>query len=320
MCAPLVEVAAPSRLHFGMFSFGDPKARQYGGAGVMIERPGLVLRISPDERFSVDGPLGQRVRSVVERLAARWELAELPACRVHVLAAPPEHVGLGTGTQLALSVTTGLNAFRGGAALDAAQLAALGERGARSAIGTHGFLHGGFLVESGKLAGRHLSPLEFRADLPDAWRFVLVVPARERGLSGEAEHRAFRELPPVPPAVTAELRREVAEEMIPAAAAGDFARFSQSVYRFGCRAGMCFSGHSPFSSPRIAAIVESIRAAGVEGVGQSSWGPTVFALVESESSACKLADAIGSRLAADDAIMICAINCGGARITRRDVA
>jgi beta-RFAP synthase len=319
MCASIVDVVAPSRLHFGMFSFGDRSTRQFGGAGLMIERPGLKLRISPAVRFSADGPLGERVRSVVERLTDAWALADLPNCRIELIDAPPEHVGLGTGTQLALSVTAGLNAFRGGGALDASQLPALSGRGVRSAIGTYGFLHGGFLVESGKLPGQGLSPLEFRADLPDAWRVVLVVPAGERGLSGEAEQYAFRELAPVPPEVTAELRREVAEEMIPAAKEGDFARLSRSVYRFGCLAGLCFSRHSPFSGPRIASLVESIRSAGVEGVGQSSWGPTVFALTDSESSARELTNAIRSRLAPDDAIMISAINRGGAQITRREV-
>ena len=39
----------------------------------------------------------------------------------------------------------------------------------------------------------------------------------------------------------------------------------------------------------MAALVAWLRAAGVAGVGQSSWGPTVFALTESQSTAEELA-------------------------------
>lgn len=315
-----VEVVAPSRLHFGMFAFGDCHARQFGGAGVMIDRPGLKLRLAPSDRCAVRGPLADRVRAVLDRLACRWPVGELPPCSIEVVDAPPEHVGLGTGTQLALSVTAGLNAWCGRAPLDAARLAELAGRGGRSAIGTHGFLHGGFLVESGKQPDDLLAPLEHRAPLPAGWRFVLIAPAGPIGLSGEAERTAFRELPPVAPEVTSELRREVCEAMRPAADAGDLARFSRSVYRFGHRAGMCFAARQggPFAGPRVAKLVESIRALGVEGVGQSSWGPTVFALLESDESARRLVDQLQPHLQSHDTITITPINQGGARIVRRE--
>ncbi|MEX0977431.1 MAG: hypothetical protein WDZ48_01175 [Pirellulales bacterium] len=317
MPASTVEVTAPSRLHFGMFSFGQPNARQFGGVGVMVDRPGLKLRIVGADRFSVAGPLERRVQSTVERLVAAWQLRELPACRIEVLDAPPEHVGLGTGTQLALAVTAGANAFLGGEPLDAPALASLAGRGGRSAIGSYGFVHGGFLVEGGKTGDETLSPLEYRVALPEAWRFVLVCSQGERGLWGEAERRVFGDLPPVPPAITEQLRREVADEMIPAAAAGQFERFSHSVYRFGRQAGMCFARRQdgPFASPRIARIVETIRDLGVGGVGQSSWGPVVFAVLDSEQAACRLADAVRKNLDPGDTLVAAKPNPTGARIS-----
>ena len=169
-----VEVATPSRLHFGMFSFGQPAMPQFGGVGVMIDRPGLQLRIDPAERFATCGPMASARRSGRRTSARRWQLPELPACRLEIVTAPPEHAGLGTGTQLELAVTAGLNAFRGRPPLNAQELAAASGRGARSAIGTYGFLHGGLLVERGKPSEKFLSPLERRVELPGDWRFVLV--------------------------------------------------------------------------------------------------------------------------------------------------
>jgi beta-RFAP synthase len=290
--ARIVQVTTPSRLHFGMFSFGRPEVRQFGGVGVMLEQPSVRLEIRPADAFAVSGPLSRRIPPVVDRLCGGWNLPQPPSCHITVQETPPEHSGLGTGTQLVLAVTAGLNAFLGDAPLDAEDLAAYSGRGLRSAIGTYGFLQGGLLVESGKTADELLSPLEYRVELPEAWRFVLVSPSGERGLAGEAERAAFNRLPPVPTEVTANLRAAATEVLVPAAEAGDFVRFSQSLYRFGHLAGLCFGAYQQgaFASERVAAIVARIRELDTPGAGQSSWGPTVFAAVESDHAARQLGE------------------------------
>ncbi len=288
--ARIVEITTPSRLHFGMFSFGRADVRQFGGVGVMVDRPGLHVQIRPAAQFLATGPLAERAIAVTDRLATQWHLDELPACQIEVLNSAPEHAGLGTGTQFELAVTAGLNAFRGGRPLGAEQLARLSGRGARSAIGTHGFLHGGLLVESGKLPNDVLSPLERRIELPDTWRFVLIT-LPGSGLAGDAERRAFGGLPPVATEITAKLRAEVADELLPAAANSQFERFAESLYRFNREAGMCFASSQggPYANPKIAQLVENLRASDARGVGQSSWGPTVFAIAEDEPAARQLA-------------------------------
>jgi len=314
----VVEVAAPSRLHFGLFSFGRSDARQFGGAGVMIERPGLTLRIVPADRFEARGPLAERAVRVAGRVAERLQLDALPNCRIELLEVPPQHVGLGTGTQLSLAVAAGLNAYLERSPLDAGTLAELAGRGARSAIGTHGFLRGGFLVESGKSRPEELSPLEQHVILPEAWRFVLICQAEQPGLAGEDEQRAFRELPAVPESTTRALRQEVHEVMVPAARAGAFREFSSSLYRFGHLAGSCFAARQggAFAGPAIANLVSRIRALGVEGVGQSSWGPTVFALTADGQSAEQLAAALSKQLNPRDTMMITPASGRGATITK----
>jgi beta-RFAP synthase len=294
-----VEVITPSRLHFGMFSFGREGVRQFGGVGLMLEHPGIHLRISPAERFEATGSLHERVPPVASRWRRHERFEELPACRVAVVSAPPEHTGLGTGTQLELAVVAGLNAFQGHPPLSALELATISGRGARSAIGTYGFLLGGLLVESGKLPDEILSPLEQRLELPEAWRIVLITLPRERGLAGDAEQLAFAELPPVPPETTERLRAQATGELLPAAAAGDFARFSESLYRFGHLAGTCFakSQGGPFASAEVAQLVSRLREAGIAGVGQSSWGPTVFAVVDSDDAATQLSQTLEDGIA-----------------------
>ena len=289
-----VEVLAPSRLHFGMISLEPWCGRRYGGVGAMIQTPGLRLTIREAQGLEAVGPMSRRTLRAA-RLAwnndpACPDPAGEPPCRIEVHEAPPQHVGLGTGTQLAMAVAAGLNAFFDRPALDAATLARRVGRGQRSAIGLYGFFQGGLLFEGGKTPSEEVSPLVARVELPEAWRFVLVRPRGPRGLSGVAEQRAFAELPVVPVERTTALGRLAAEVLLPAAAAGRFEEFSESLYRFGYEAGLSFAGRQggAFAGPRLTALVQAIRDLGVRGVGQSSWGPTLFALLPSADAAAEL--------------------------------
>ena len=295
-----VELEAGSRLHFGLLSFGQPGVRPFGGVGVMVDRPSLRLRIEPAQRFEPVGPAAARVTEFVERLRTAWDLPQLPACRLEVVEAPPAHIGFGTGTQLALAVAAALGRWLGREKPAADILASWVGRGERSAIGSWGFQLGGLLVEGGhdpaQAPGRSVvSPLLRRLSLPDAWRWVLVTPHATQGLSGAPERAAFARLPPVPTAVTERLCDELWNELLPAAESGDFDCFSGSLYRYGHAAGICFAAiqGGPFANAAVATLVEQVRSLGVSGVGQSSWGPTIFALAPHENAAQELAAEIG---------------------------
>jgi beta-RFAP synthase len=274
-----------------MFSFGQPGVRQFGGAGAMIDAPGVELELFAAESLQVSGPSKERVRAFAEHAArgTGWIPPEIP-CRIEIKSAPPAHIGLGSGTQLGMAVATGLNAFFGGPWRTAEDFARAVGRGQRSAIGLHGTMAGGFLVEAGKFADDEISPLIARIELPAAWRFALFWPPGEQGLAGEAEFQAFERLPPIPAAATQSLCQQVLLELAPAGAEQDFARFSESLYRFGRAAGQCFAAQQggAYASPRIAQFVEHLRSLGVRGVGQSSWGPAVFALAPDLQSAQEL--------------------------------
>ncbi|ODR97035.1 hypothetical protein AUC69_13000 [Methyloceanibacter superfactus] len=50
-----------------------------------------------------------------------------------------------------------------------------------------------------------------------------------------------------------------------------------------------------FTSPRVAAVLEGLRADGVTGLGQSSWGPTGFAFAASEHEGQEMLSALRQR-------------------------
>jgi len=316
---PLLRVTTPSRLHFGMLSFGRADVRQFGGVGAMIDSPGLRLQFTPAERLETAGPLSDRAMTFARRVIESGLLEHLPCCRIEIIGAPRQHVGLGVGTQLGLAVAAGLNAWCGGPQRSPVELAQAAGRGLRSAIGLYGFASGGLLIDPGK-RDREVSPPPLRIALPGEWRFLLLCPTAATGLSGDAECRAFDDLSPVPLATTERLCREVLLHLAPAAAAGDLSEFSESLYRYGHQAGMCFAGRQggAFASNETARLVTLLRSQGIRGVAQSSWGPLLCAVLAGEKEAAKFAREFASHTAANGLemeITVAAPNNSGAVIT-----
>ena len=311
-----VRVTAPSRLHFGMLSFGQADVPPFGGLGAMIDAPRLRLSFTPADAFEVRGPLAERAADFVRRACQHREMVNDPACLIEVLEAPPEHCGLGVGTQLALAVSAGLAALLHWPELKtAAPPAALG-RGERSWVGIYGFEHGGLIFESRRQADKEVSSLLHQTLLPAEWRFVLVRPRDEQGLFGPGEKQAFARLPPVPIETTHKLRALAEEQIVPAAHRGDFETFSNALFDYGHTAGTCFWAvqGGPFASRRLASLVETIRSLGVRGVGQSSWGPTLYALVADQQAAEKLVEQLSASNGDDLNLLIAPPNNTGATI------
>ena len=178
----------------------------------MIEHPALEMSVTTADRLDAVGGDAARTLDYARRWAQFHRLPE-PRCLITMHQQIPPHAGLGSGTQLGLSVAAALSAWHGLPNQTPQELALSVHRGLRSAVGTYGFVFGGLLVEQGKLPGEPISPLDCRIDLPEAWRFVLARPRSLVGLAGEDEAQAFDSLPEVPSAVTEELIVEARERV-----------------------------------------------------------------------------------------------------------
>jgi predicted sugar kinase len=121
-------------------------------------------------------------------------------------------------------------------------------------------------------------------------------------LHGTAESQAFEQLPPVRSEVRARLIEEVHTQMLPALARQDILAFGESLYRFGRQAGECFAPiqGGPYNGSRVTALAREIRELGVAGVGQSSWGPTLFGVVPDAQAARQLVTELSRRHPEED--------------------
>jgi beta-RFAP synthase len=328
----MITVQTAARLHFGLFSLatqshwpnseGQPliPARQFGGVGMMVQSPGVRVRVEPAGSWSAEGPLADRIMRIVDPLIAREVGRARTPHKITVEQWPAAHVGLGTGTQLALALARAF-CLEPYANVTAASYANLLGRGQRSALGILGFLHGGFLVEGGKEVGEHqIAPMLVRREVPSVWRIVLTIPLSIQGLHGRAERDAFDRLfsEPIPLGATESLCRLALLGMLPALVDHDCLSFGESLYDFNRRVGEMFAPvqGGPYSHPIVAELVKFIRGEGVPGTGQSSWGPTVFAMVADQERANDLAAKIRKRFNLNTEEVICTAACNhGAVVT-----
>jgi len=246
-----------------------------------------------------EGSHAERALVSAQRFAGTFPAGVLSPRRLVVERAPPEHAGLGTGTQLGLAVARALASAAGRPDLDAVELARRVGRGERSALGVHGFAVGGFLVEAGKCASEAVAPLVARMEFPDSWRVVLARPPGPSGLHGTAERQAFEQLEDLgrSEAQTDALCRLILLNLLPALAEQDLTGFGDSLHEFNARAGESFAAiqGGRYASPRVAELVSFLRREGIRGVGQSSWGPAVFAVTEDEEQAHALVGRLCAR-------------------------
>jgi beta-ribofuranosylaminobenzene 5'-phosphate synthase len=235
-----------------------------------------------------------------------------------VLEAIPAHVGLGSGTKLALAVTVALSALAG-RSLDPAEMARTAGRGARSAVGLWTFALGGLVVEGGRRRGGDESaPLLMRQAMPDEWRCVLAIPAAEPGLSGGAEAAAFARLRPEPDR-SALISQIVLTTLLPALVERDLAEFGAALTRLQRLVGDSFAPvQGGTFHPQAGALVEALLRHGAAGAGQSSWGPAVYGVAGSEREGHELARRLESELGAGGRADVVAFDNCGARV--REVA
>jgi beta-ribofuranosylaminobenzene 5'-phosphate synthase len=309
-----VRVEAPARLHLGMLAVADGGPRRFGGLGVSVSRPAVVLEALPADELSVEGADAERALAFARRCRDALRLDS--GAHLRVVEAIPAHAGLGSGTKLALAVAQALAALHG-RAVDAPELAQAVGRGARSAVGMWTFALGGLVVEGGVRRGlEHPAPLLMHHAAPEDWRIVLVVPKAEPGLSGVAEEQAFGRL--VPSAErSAAIAQLVLTSLLPAFVERDLEEFGTALTHVQQLVGDSFAGvQGGRFHPRAGALVEALLAFGAAGAGQSSWGPAVYGVVGSDAAGREVARRMEDAIAGDGSVDLVPFDNRGARVER----
>lgn len=322
-----VTVVASARLHLGFFDPNGSLGRGFGSVGVMIEAPRTVVGIAAATADDASAPpalYGELQRARAHLALLREATGYGAPLRLRLAAALPAHSGLGSGTQLALAVGRAFAAWHG-LDLPALRLAQLLGRGRRSGIGIAGFEQGGLIVDGGPGRAGQPAPVLARFDFPAAWRVVLVLDPAAQGLHGDAERSAIAALPPFPQADAAHLCHLMLMRVMPAVAEADFPPFAAGITELQQRIGAHFAPAqrgAPYTSARVGRLLDWLRAQRGAAVGQSSWGPTGFAVLPSVEAAHAALAAARSACVVDAALqtMVVAACNAGAQVAQGDAA
>ena len=290
----IVSVTAPARLHLGFLDMNGSRGRRFGSVGLTLEGPCVELSIQRAPSFAITGTQSGRAKNFADALRGRFNLPD--DCRLAISRTVPEHVGLGSGTQLGIAVGVALaRLYR--LDLSVREIALVVQRGQRSGIGAGAFEFGGFLIDGGKGASEDPPPIVSRVEFPADWRVLLVLERAACGLHGERETAAFQTLPAFPETLASHLCRLMLMQALPAMAECDIESFGSAIGELQRITGDYFSPAQGgrFSSPAVAEALAWIESQGIAGIGQSSWGPTGFAIVAGEQRAAELERAAQSR-------------------------
>lgn len=293
--AQRVSVRAPARLHLGFLDLDGGLGRRFGSLGLTLEQPGTRVDALAAPDLRVEGPEADRVERYLRRAAQHFGVPATGHYSVRETVEP--HIGLGSGTQLGMASAAALCALSGILA-EPVELARATGRGLRSGVGIAGFDQGGFLLDGGN-RGDAVAPIVARLSIPAEWSVLLLYDDGHAGLHGEAEVQAFRQLPAFTAERAATLCRVTLMQLLPALAEADLFQFGAAMTVIQNEVGDHFAPAQGgrFASPRIAAVIGWLREQGVTCCGQSSWGPTGFAVLPDEASGRALAEAVRIRFA-----------------------
>lgn len=313
-----IVVTAPARLHFGMLDPAGLGARRFGGFGVGIESPRVVVRArwaasKSSDAIIVSGSQADRAMTLARRIWSTFGLSG--GVEVNVDESIPPHMGLGSGTKLGLAIARGLAGLAGICA-GPERLAELSGRGARSSVGCWTFVAPGLVVEAGVGGGDSISPLVARHPMPERWRCVLALPLGVEGLSGDAEERFFGQLRDsghAEPSVS----RLLVTALLPGLLAGDIDEFGVALTEIQREVGSIFAAQQGgIFHPSAAPLVDALHALGVGAVGQSSWGPSVYGIVDGPELAADVADRLRVAAGRGTDVSVVDFDRRGARVAR----
>ncbi|NTS33580.1 GHMP kinase [Phyllobacterium sp. BT25] len=308
-----VTIKVPARLHLGFLDIPRSPDDRFGSIGLPVEDIATTLTIARSAETHVVGDEEARITQHLETLCTH--LGIKAHHRISIQHAIPRHIGLGSGTQIALAVSAALRTLHG-LPLEPANDAVLLKRGSRSGIGIAAFDEGGVIIDAGKGDTNRAPTVVARFAFPDAWRIILVFDNAAHGIHGDAEIAAFRALPLFPVTTSASIARTVLLGIMPSLVERDLADFARGIASIQTEIGSYFAPAQGgvFTSRKVEATLHRLADAGALGIGQSSWGPTGFAFTQTQAEAERIVSAIGGR-APGTTIQIVAGRNAGAEIT-----
>ena len=278
----------------GFIDLSGSLNRYFGSIGLALNNFETKLSLTASYRSYVNAQAPERTQQCVQKLCQKLGVSD--QVHVDVQSAIPAHIGLGSGTQLALAVGMALNVFYQ-LDLSIRDIAHLTDRGGRSGIGIGVFEKGGLVVDGGRGKQTITPPVLVQMSVPEDWRFILLLDRRGQGLHGDGEIQAFKKLPPFSKEEAARLCYLLLMQGLPAVAEQNLDEFGAVITQLQRSVGDYFAPAQggAFTSREVGEVMAWCSRQGAVAIGQTSWGPTGFCAVSNDQQASELVSAAKQR-------------------------
>lgn len=305
----------------GFIDLSGSLGRHFGSIGVALNEINTRISVCDAEQLTLSGIPSERALKSIKQLCSALNVSD--KLHFEISSCIPEHVGLGSGTQMAIALGLALSEYYQ-LGLNVRDIASLTARGARSGIGIAIFEQGGLVVDGGRGENTVTPPVISRMNVPDDWRFILVFDKRGQGLHGDAEIQAFKELPPFPHQEAARLCYLLMMQGLPALAENDISLFGDVITQLQNSVGEHFASvqGGVFTSDEVAVAMQFLQDQGAVAIGQTSWGPTGFCAVQGVELAQQLKHQVEQNYAHCEnlSVLIASVrNTGGEVLVEQDV-
>ena len=329
-----LRITTPCRIHLSLIDENGYTGRVDGGIGLMLDRPNVVFEASNNaEEFQIEANRYYRESiEVINEIASKvFKTFNISNKNFHFNLKRyfPSHVGLGSKTQLSLAIISAITKLKNIDHLSTEHLTQLVDRGGTSGIGWRGFETGGFILDGGHDYGFGKEKETFlpssattsinpaltisRHNIPENWRFVLVIPDVKKGAYGDEEVRVFQNYAPIPQKEVNEVSHQIIMKIIPGIIKSDLECFGEGLKRIQ---------NIGFKKIEIELQHEIVKnfltffdEYGLKAYGMSSFGPSVIGIVESDTEAEVLLKEIQKKQKnGGDHIYICKPNNTGAKM------
>lgn len=279
-----MRIRTPSRIHITLIDMNGSLGRVDGGVGFALSKPCIEIEAFESDEVKVEGK-GLNLERFLE-IARKLSSYFGKGIEIVVKSDYRSHVGLGSGTQIALALGKAFSMLYC-PELSVRVIAEIVGRGGTSGIGVAVFEFGGFIVDGGhskkekkdflpSSASKAKPPKVIsRLEFPN-WEVVVVIP-EIIGAYGTGEVDLFKKSCPVPLEDVRELCHLILMKMLPAVAEEDLDSFISTLRRIQ---------HLGFKRAEVDRYGSLIRECLDRfPAGMSSTGPTIFALTDTNARA-----------------------------------
>lgn len=283
-----IEVRAQGRIHAGLIDLSGRGYRVNGGVGWAIEGPELVVRAERASQMKVsdlrDWPVApEEIDEILRMLKSFAKMHDVCSASIEISGDLPAHRGLGGGTAVRLAALEAL-ATMAGVQVCPEALVAASLRGGTSGIGVRTYFQGGLVMDLGHRHSRIPGPSRdrsgagqslglLRLEMPQ-WSFGLLSPNWLDSIPIEVERSIFANATSMDAAEVRDALYEIVYGLVAAAIEGDRLTFASAVNAI--QSGAWKRSEWLSHGSKLIECLDDLRRAGAQGVGLSSFGPTLY--------------------------------------------